>query len=319
MQRDMMRIVILDAGTLGRDVDLSPLKALGEVVSYEATLPQEIRQRLTGADVCVVNKLRLHRENLQGTGISVICEAATGYDNINLDDCQALGIAVCNVPGYSTHSVAQLTAAMVLSLVNHLPEYRQFVSSGEYSAQSVANRLTPVWHELKGKVWGVVGGGNIGGKVAKIAEALGCEVLMCRRQQDPIYETVDIDTLCKRADIISLHVPLTEETRGMISADRIRAMKPQAILVNVARGAVTDEAALVDAIEQKRLGGLGIDVFSVEPFGKEHPFYRLLAYDNVCFTPHTAWGSYEARCRCVREMAKNAAAFFAGEKRNRIV
>lgn len=313
-----MKIVILDAGTLGRDVDLSPLYALGEVVAHETTSPEAIAARLTGADVCVVNKLKLNESNLAGTGLRLICEAATGYDNIDLAYCRRTGIAVCNVPGYSTHSVAQLTVAMVLSLVNHLPVYRDFVHSGAYSAQPVANRLTPVWHELQGQTWGIVGGGNIGAQVARVAEAFGCKVLVCRRRQDPVYETVDIDTLCRRADIISLHIPLNDETRGMIDAHRLSLMKPGAILINVARGAVTDEEALTCALESGHLGGVGIDVFSAEPLPADHPYHRILDRDNVCLTPHTAWGSYEARCRCVREMAENARSFFAGGLRNRV-
>ena len=308
----------MDAGTLGDDVDLQPLHQLGQVVKYETTPPELIAERLTGAQVCVVNKLKLNESNLAGTGLRLICEAATGYDNIDVEYCRRAGIGVCNVPGYSTHSVAQLTAAMVLSLMGHLPAYREFVHSGDYSKQDVANKLTPVWHELQGQTWGIVGGGNIGRQVARIAACFGCRVLVCRRQPETEFETADIDTLCREADIISLHVPLTDETRGMISAERIAMMKPTAILINVARGAVVDEAALTRAVEQERLGGIGIDVFSSEPLPPQHPFHRILDRENVCLTPHTAWGSYEARCRCVREMAKNAACFFAGEKRNRV-
>ena len=164
-----------------------------------------------------------------------------------------------------------------------------------------------------------MGGGGIGGKVAQVAEAMGCKVLMCRRKPDDRYEQVSIDELCKRADIISLHVPLNDSTRGMISRERISQMKPGAILINVARGAVTDEEALTEALEQGRLGGLGVDVYSVEPFPQDHPFTRILDRNNVCFTPHMAWGSAEARNRCVRKMAENMKAFFAGEQRNRIV
>ncbi|MBQ6947736.1 MAG: hydroxyacid dehydrogenase [Clostridia bacterium] len=313
-----MKIVILDAGTLGADVDLSPLHDLGEVVSYENTPTEQIRHRLQGADVCVVNKLKLNESNLHGTGLRLICEAATGYDNIDLAYCREVGIAVCNVPGYSTHSVAQLTLAMALSLANHLPVYREFVHSGAYSNQAVANRLVPVWHELAGQTWGIVGAGNIGSRVAHLAESLGCKVIVCRRKQDPRYETVDLDTLCQRADIISVHLPLSQETRGIIDARRIDLMKPGALFINVARGAVVDEEALTRAVESGRLGGIGIDVFSVEPLPSDHPYHRILDRDNVCLTPHTAWGSYEARCRCVREMAENARSFFAGETRNRV-
>ena len=313
-----MRITVLDAGTLGADVDLSPFYATGEVEIFENTAPHEIADRIAHSDVVCINKIKLNESNLSASSVKVICVAATGFDNIDTAYCKRRGIAVCNVPGYSTHSVAQLTVAMALYLVGHLAEYRAFVHSGDYSRSGVANRLTPVWHELCGRTWGIVGGGNIGGQVAKVAEAFGCRVLVCRRKQDPHFENSDIDTLCKESDIISLHVPLNDETRGMISAERIAKMKAGAIFINVARGAVTDEAALTEAILSGRLGGIGIDVFSVEPLPEEHPYHRIMDLENVIFTPHTAWGSLEARNRVIREMAENIRAFYKGEERNRV-
>jgi glycerate dehydrogenase len=215
--------------------------------------------------------------------------------------------------------VAQLTLSMALSLVCHLPEYRSFVHNGSYTASGVANCLTPVYHELSSMTWGVVGGGGIGGRVAELAEAFGCHVLMCRRQKEERYEQVDIDTLCQRADIISLHTPLNESTEGMISRERIASMKQGAVLINVARGAVTDEEALADAILSGHLGGLGVDVYSKEPFGKEHPFSRILSCENVCLTPHMAWGSVQARARCVGVIADNIRSFLEGGDKNRKV
>ena len=215
--------------------------------------------------------------------------------------------------------MAQLTLAMALSLATHLPAYNQYVNDGSYSASGVANKLTPVYHEISSMTWGVVGGGGIGGKVARVAEAMGCKVLMCRRKADDRFEQVDLDELCRRSDIISLHVPLSDSTRGMISRERIALMKPGALLINVARGAVTDEEALVEAVEKGRLGGLGVDVYSVEPFSADHPFTRILGRENVCLTPHMAWGSAEARNRCVRIMAENMRDFYAGGTQNRIV
>jgi len=313
-----MKITVLDAGTLGSDVNLTPFYEVGEVELFENTAPDEIAARIKESDVVCINKIKLNEGNLSGSAVRVICVAATGYDNIDTVYCKKQGIAVCNVPGYSTHSVAQLSVAMALYLVNHLSEYRSFVHSGEYSRSGVANRLTPVWHELYGQTWGIVGGGNIGGQVARVAEAFGCRVLVCRRKKDPHFETVDIDTLCRESDIISLHVPLSEETRGMISAERIAMMKEGAILINVARGAVTDEGAVADAVESGHLGGIGIDVFSAEPLPEEHPYHRITDQDNVILTPHTAWGSLEARNRVIREMAENIRAFYEGRERNRV-
>ncbi|MBO5670931.1 MAG: hydroxyacid dehydrogenase, partial [Clostridia bacterium] len=193
-----------------------------------------------------------------------------------------------------------------------------YVTSGAYTDSGVANRLTPAFHELAGKTWGIVGAGNIGKKVARVAEAFGCRVIVCRRRPDDEYPTTDIDTLCREADIISVHTPLTEQTRGLISRDRIAAMKPGVILVNVARGAVADEAALAEAAASGHLGGLGVDVYSVEPFPKEHPLYAVRDLPNVCFTPHMAWGAVEARQRCLDEIAENVRSFFAGEIRCRV-
>ena len=314
-----MKIAILDAATLGEDVDLTPLRSLGETVEYATTAPEEVHGRISDADVVVINKIKLNGTNLADTTVKLICVAATGYDNIDTVYCKANGIALCNVPGYSTDSVAQLTVSMVLSLATHLPEYNSYVASGAYSASGVANKLTPIYHEISSMTWGVVGGGGIGSKVAQVAEAFGCKVLMCRRKPDSRYEQVSLEELCERSDIVTLHVPLSDETRGMISEEMIVKMKNGVILVNVARGAVTDEEALTRAVEEGKIGGLGVDVYSAEPFPVSHPFTRILGRENVCLTPHMAWGSHEARNRCVAEMGKNIASFYGGDTRNRIV
>ncbi len=315
-----MKIAILDKDTLGLDIDLSPLRALGETSEFNVTPPELVSERIGDADVVVINKVKLNASNLSDAkNLKLICVAATGYDNIDTAFCSAHGIALANVPGYSTHSVAQLTVAMALSLATHLTEYRDYVHSGKYSASGVANCLTPVYHDVAAMTWGVVGGGGIGGRVAEIARAFGCRVMVCRRKNEGDFPLADIDTLCRECDIISLHVPLSDSTRGMISRERIATMKKNAIVVNVARGAVTDEGALAEAILEGRIGGLGVDVYSKEPFGESHPFYAIRHLDNVLLTPHMAWGSAESRARCVAEMAQNIQAFFGGERRNRIV
>ncbi len=315
-----MKVTILDKSTLGEDIDLSPIYALGEVEAFETTAPDEIAERLTETDVVVINKIKLNENNLKDAkNLKVISVAATGYDNIDTEYCKKARIALCNVPGYSTDSVAQVSAAMALSLVTHIKEYEGFVNSGEYSKSGVANKLTPVYHEISCLKWGVVGGGGIGMKVAEIADAIGAEVMICRRKQEGRFPVVDIDTLCKKCDIISLHIPLSDETRNLINAQRIASMKKSAVVINTARGAVADEKALADAIKSGSIGGLGVDVYSVEPFPESHPYTEILGYDNVIFTPHMAWGSYEARNRCVRIMAENIKAYFDGETKNRIV
>ena len=313
-----MKMVILDAGTLGEDVKFDCFTELGELTVYENTAAHEVYERLRGADVAIVNKIKLNESNLPES-VRLICVAATGYDNIDTAYCKSCGIALCNVPAYSTDSVAQLTLAMALWLVGHLNEYREFVHSGGYAAGSLANRLTPVWHELKGQRWGIIGGGNIGKSVAHLAEAFGCDVAVYRRKPDPEFKTVDLDTLLRESDIISLHLPLNEDTRALIGQAEIEKMKDGVILINVARGGVTDEAALSAAVERGKIGGLGVDVYTAEPIPADHPYQRLRSYPNVILTPHTAWGSYEARCRCIAQIAQNIRTFAAGEKQNRIV
>lgn len=314
-----MKIVVLDRLTLGEDLDLSAAKAYGDLVCYDNTAPEEVEAHIGDADVVFVNKVKLNASNLKNAvNLRLICEAATGYDNIDLDYCRTEGIAVCNVPGYSVYSVAQVTVSMVLSLVNHLPEYTRYTADGTYSKGKTANILAPIYHELYGKTWGVIGYGGIGSRVGEIAKALGCRVLAFKRTPVDEVECVDVDTLLRESDIISIHIPLSDATRNLLSRDRIATMKPNAIVVNTARGAVTDEAALCDALREGRIAGLGVDVYSAEPFTEESPFYAVRDWDNVCLTPHMAWGAREARERCYREMLLNMDAFLKGEFRNRV-
>ena len=314
-----MKIAVLDAATLGGDLKLSPLEALGAVTAYPTTPVAQIPERIRDADVVISNKLKLNRDNLgDAKNLKLICVCATGFDCIDVEYCREKGIGLCNVPGYSTESVSQLTLTMALSLMGQLKEYRDHVHSGAYTHGGVANCLTPVWHEIAGKTWGVIGGGNIGQRVASLAEAFGCKVIMCRRKEDPRYPTVDVDTLCKTADIISVHTPLNEGTRGMVGQKQIALMKPDAIFINVARGLVADEEALTKAVEEDRIGGLGVDVFSVEPFGEDHPYTRILDRDNVILTPHTAWGASETRQRCLDIVADNIKVWQSGGRQNRV-
>lgn len=318
----IMKITFLDAATLGEDIKdiiYDKFGVFGEVTLLNTAAPTDVLKAAADSDVLVVNKIKINSETLGANPkASLVCVAATGFDNIDLEYCKNRKIVVCNVRGYSTYSVAQITVAAVLSLTCKMPQYNEYVKSGRYTESGIANRLVPVYHELFGKVWGIVGAGNIGRQVAKIAEALGCRVIVCKRTPVSDMECVNIDTLCKTADIISVHTPLTDETRGLISRERIALMKKDAIFVNVARGAIADEQALTEAIEQNRLGGLGIDVYSKEPLPKEHPYNRILNNPNTCFTPHNAWGAYEARVRCLDIIAKNISSYLNGGTDNRV-
>ncbi len=312
-------VVVLDASTLGDDLDLSPLQALGEVKVYQTSTPEQIAVRIADADILMQNKAKLTADLLsKAKKLKVICEAATGFDNIDVAYCREHGIAVTNVPGYSTQCVAQITFTLALSLITHLPQYTRFVQSGEYTASGVANKLSPAFCELYGKTWGIVGYGNIGKQVAKVAEAFGCNVIVHKRTPEEGVRCVDIDTLCRESDIISLHTPLNDGTRGLIGKAQLDMMKKNAILVNVARGAVTDEEAVAQALLSGKLAGFGCDVYSTEPFPQGHPIDRIKDLPNVCLTPHIAWGGYETRVRLLNEMIENAKAFFGGERRNRV-
>lgn len=314
-----MNITVLDAATFGADIDLSLFAEIGNLRLLDFTPSEKVAENCEGADVIILNKVKINRDTLPNPGsVKLVCVAATGVDNIDVGYCREAGIAVCNVKGYCSDSVAQVTVAMALSLVCHLPEYNRFISSGEYTKTNFPNHLEPPYHELTGMTWGLVGYGNIAKRVATVADALGCHVAVCNRTPAPDRENLEIDELCRRADIISIHVPLCDATRHMINADRIALMKPSAIVINVARGAVTDEKALADAILEGRIGGIGVDVFSTEPMPENHPFTAISHLDNVSLTPHMAWGSYEARMRCMREIKENIQSFFAGDTRNRV-
>ena len=315
-----MKIAILDRSTLGSDIDLSPIRALGETAEYPGTNLSQMTEHIGDAEVIVVNKIKCNEESLSGSkNLKLICVSATGYDNIDLEYCKERGIAVCNVVGYSTMSVSQITLCMALSIISNIKTYTEACADGTYSRGSVANILTPTYHDICGKTWGIVGYGNIGKQVANVARARGCNIISHKRTPTDEVECVDIDTLCKTADIISVHTPLNDGTRNLINKDRIAMMKKDAIVINVARGAVCDENALALAIEEKRLGGLGVDVFTQEPYPLAHPYTRIAAYNNVMLTPHMAWGSYESRSRCLNEAIMNLEAFLRGEKRNRLV
>ncbi|MCC8168863.1 MAG: hydroxyacid dehydrogenase, partial [Oscillospiraceae bacterium] len=301
-----MKIVILDAATLGGDIDFSLFEKFGVVEIYQRTAENELAERICDTDVIIVNKIKLNRGNLSGAKkLKLICVTATGYDNIELQYCRENKIGVCNVTGYSTDSVAQLTASMALSLVMKLSSFDEYVKSGKYRESGIQNHLEPTFHEISGMTWGIVGMGNIGKRVAQITCALGAEVIVHTRTKNSDYECVGIDELCERSDIISVHVPLNEGTRCLINRSRIAKMKGSAVLINVARGAVVDERALVDAVKNGDIGGIGIDVYATEPIAEDSPYNELVGRNNVILTPHMAWGAYEARVRCIEEIAEN--------------
>ncbi len=315
-----MKIAVLDSAAMGNDLDFNVLAELGEYTVYKSTSQDEILSHAQGADALILNKVRIGAPHMDALdSLKLICVFATGYDNIDINAARERGIAVCNVPAYSTDSVAVMTVATVLSLVTHLAQYRSYTASGEYTRAGAANCLYPVYNELRGKTWGIVGYGNIGKAVAAVASAFGCKVLVCKRTPVSDVCITDIDTLCKESDIITLHCPLNDSTRGIISESRIASMKPGVILVNEARGAVVDEYAVAEAVKSGAIGGFGCDVYSEEPYNEKHPYAEIAGLDSVCLTPHCAWGAIEARERCLRVICDNIRSFSCGERLNRIV
>lgn len=314
-----MKIVVLDRNSVGLDTPLDGLKRFGEVVIYDTTSPEELPMRVLDADVIVLNKVKITADVIKtAKNLKLICIFATGYDNIDVETARARGVGVCNVPGYSTDSVALFTVANVLSLYTHLREYNEYVTSGEYSRSGIPNKLTPVYHEIKGKTWGIIGLGNIGKAVAEVAKALGARVIANKRTPVEDYECVDVDTLCRESDIITIHCPLNDESRNLINKDKIDLMKKDVVIVNEARGAVVNEYDITEAIKKGMIGAFGSDVYSTEPFSTDHPFYEIKDFCNVLFTPHAAWGSYESRLRCIDIICDNISAYISGDRKNRV-
>ena len=314
-----MKIVILDRESIGFDTPLDELSELGTLDIYDSTSPADIPERTKDANVIIINKVRITSEIIENAKcLQLICVFATGYDNIDIEAAKRHGVAVCNVPGYSTDSVTACTVSTTLALLTNLRVYNNYVISGEYSTSGKPNMLTPVFHDASGKTWGIVGCGDIGGSVAKVATALGANVITYQRHKHPFYPTVSLDELCAKSDIITIHCPLNNESRALINASNIQKMKSNVILVNAARGAVLDEAAIASAVKEGRIGGFGCDVYSTEPFPADHPYSEIKSLDNVLLTPHCAWGSFEARSKCIEIIRSNISNFYNGKILNRV-
>ncbi|MBE5784103.1 MAG: D-2-hydroxyacid dehydrogenase [Clostridiales bacterium] len=316
-----MKIVLLERNSVGTDVDVSCYEALGEVVSYRNTVTvEEVKERVKDADVIIANKAPMRRESLaEAPNVKLICVLATGYDNCDIAYCRERGIKVCNVVNYSTAMVAQHTFALALSLSQKMVHYDQYVKSGAYSAQDRFSNFDVPFRELDGKTWGIVGMGNIGSRVARIAEAFGCRVIyhsLTGRKKDVPYLQVDKDTLLTESDFISLHCPLSDLSRNFIDAEAFKRMKNTAFLINVARGPVVNQQALYEALERGEIAGAGLDVLEKEPLPDTDPLRKIQDSTRLIVTPHLAWASVEARERCVQVVHDNIAAFIKGEAQN---
>ncbi len=290
-----------------------PLAALGELVVHDRTPPDQLLERIGDAPIVLTNKTVLDRQTIEALpSLRYIGVMATGVNVVDLDAAREAGVVVTNVPAYGGRSVAQHVVALLLELVNHVAAHDQAVREGQWQRCPDFSFTVAPMTELAGKVLGVVGPGDIGSRVAAIGEALGMSVLVYGRRRRSLYTPVEwasLDKLFAWSDVISLHCPLTEETEGLVSAERIRQMKPTALLINTARGPLVDEAALAEALQEGRLGGAGLDVLSVEPPRAGSP---LLSAPRCVITPHVAWATREARRRLIRTVADNVAAFLNG-------
>ena len=316
-----MKIVILERNSVGSDVSVDCISDFGEVTVYGNTVTrEEVKERVKEADIIIANKAPLDEETLKDAPkVKLICEFATGFDNCDLAYCSSRGIRVANVRDYCTAMVAQHTFAMALALSEKLPHYDNYVKSGAYSAQDRFSNFDIPFYELEGKVWGIVGMGNIGRRVAKIAEAFGCKVIfysVTGKSTCTEYRQVDFDTLLAESDFLSLHCPLSELTMNLIDEAALKKMKKTAILLNVARGRVVDNRALYQALVDGEIAAAGLDVVESEPLELSNPLAGLKDSNRLIITPHLAWASVEARTRCVWEAYENIAAFLRGESRN---
>ena len=303
-----MKIVFLDAATMG-DVSFEPFERLGEFTSYPTSTPQQARERVKDVDVMMINKILVDKDLIDSaTNLKLICIAATGMNNIDLDYAASKGIPVRNVAGYSTDSVAQSTFMHILSLVGGGPYFDSSVKSGSYSRSGMFTDPNWNWWELAGKTIGIIGLGNIGKKVAKIAEAFGMKVCYYSTSDTghcKDYPCLPLEELLRISDVVSVHAPLNERTMNLLGAREFAMMKPTAYVVNAGRGAIIVEADLAEAVDNGVIAGAGIDVFVQEPIPEDHPYLKMKHPERMRLAPHIAWASVEARERLVSMMADN--------------
>lgn len=318
-----MRLDLLDSATLGDDLDLSLFESHGEFHIHQVSTQEELPTKLKNTQVVITNKLVFTREIMeQLPELKLICLTATGFNNIDTQAAKDLGIGVANVAGYSTESVAQHTLSLLLSLVEQIPWYDQFVKTGQYQEAPVFTNISRPWKELKGKKWGIIGLGNIGRRVAQLAEAFGCEVQWYSTsgvERDEPWPRVDLETLLSSSHVVSIHAPLNSSTENLLDYPEFCKMSQESFLLNLGRGPIINEAGLAKALDEGQLAGAGLDVFTKEPIDPANPLLHCSAPDRLILTPHNAWGSLEARNLLMNEISLNIEAFTKGEQRNRIV
>ena len=320
-----MKILILDGATFGEDIDISKFNELGEVIVYAESTKQQVLERLkdVNPDAVIVNKIVMGKEEMYtASNLKIILEAATGYNNIDIECAKALNIRVANVSGYSTMSVVQHTFAHLFYLYEKMRYYDDYVKSGDYSNSTIFTNFGNVFNELAGKTWGIVGLGNIGRRVADVAKAFGCKVVYYSASgntYDTEYEKVELDDLLKNSDIISIHAPLNKYTENLMNYENFKKMKNTAYLINMGRGPIVNEADLAKAINEGEIAGAGLDVLTKEPMSSDNPLLTIKDSNKLVITPHNAWATYEARVRLLDEIYNNLKSFINGEARNVVI
>jgi lactate dehydrogenase-like 2-hydroxyacid dehydrogenase len=309
-----MKIVILDAMTYG-ETSLKGFERFGDVEIHQATAPEQTLERIAGADVIVTNKVVITSEMMaELPALKLICVAATGTNNVDLEAAEKRGIPVKNVAGYSTDSVVQHTFSILFYLAGHSRYYDEYVKSGEWQKSPVFTHVGQPFYELKGKKWGVIGLGHIGRGVADVAKAFGTEVWYYStsgKHDDPDFRRVDLPTLLKECDIVSVHAPLNDATYDLLDYDAIKRLKPGAILMNLGRGGIVNEEALAKVMDEQLLYA-GLDVLEREPMQTPHPLMDVKHPERLYVTPHIAWTSVEARERLISKVIENIQTFLDG-------
>lgn len=305
-----MKIVFLDAATMG-DVSFAPFERLGEFVRYESSTPEEARERVKDVDVLLINKVLVDKNLIDSAQhLKLICIAATGVNNIDVEYASSKGIPVRNAVGYSTDSVVQSTYMHILSLVGGERYFDDSVKSGAYSRSGMFTDPNWNWWELAGKTIGIIGMGNIGRKVAAIAEAFGMNVCYFSTSGTghcTDYPCLPLNELLAKSDIVSIHAPLNSRTEALIGWEELKMMKPSAYLINMGRGAIVVEEDLAKAVDEEVIAGAGMDVFVTEPIPENHPYLKMQHPERMSLAPHVAWASIEARQRLIGMMAENIA------------
>ncbi|HJH49935.1 D-2-hydroxyacid dehydrogenase [Merdimonas faecis] len=310
-----MKIVFLDAKTIGDDIDLSAYDTLGEVAKYSFSQPEEVPERAADADVLIVNKIRINEAAVgRADHLKLVCVTATGTNNLDKDYLERRGIAWRNVADYSTQSVAQHTFAMLFFLLEKLRYYDDYVKEGRYINDTVFTHFAEHFYELKGKTWGIIGLGNIGRRVTAIAEAFGAEVIYTSPSGSAPqegYHQVDLDTLLEKSDIISVHAPLNQYTENLIDQNTLKKMKKTCIFLNLGRGPIVNEQDLADALMQGEIAAAGLDVLCQEPMSSGNPLMAIKDSRKLFITPHIGWASVESRTRLMDIIFHQIKEFFA--------